>query len=98
MIPTAKVRMAWLRLLIVGIACGSLAAIGTATEAAPDAKPSGDPAKQFFAEHCKGCHAGAKPKGDFRLESLTPDFADKDNRLRWLAVQKQLKAGTMPPK
>ena len=39
-----------------------------------------------------------KPKGKFRLESLTQDFDDKANRERWLAVLEQVKSGTMPPK
>ena len=62
-----------------------------------DAKPAADPTRPFFAQHCQACHAGAKPKGEFRLESLSQDFADKANRERWLTVLEQVKAGTMPP-
>src|SRR5262249_39587907 len=43
------------------------------------------------------CHAGSKPKGDFRLKSLSQDFADNANRKQWLRVFEQVKEGTMPP-
>lgn len=32
------------------------------------------------------------------MESLSPDFSDKANRERWLAVLEQIKTGAMPPK
>jgi hypothetical protein len=70
----------------------------TARTTESDPKPSDGPALPFFGQHCQGCHAGDKPKGDFRLDSLTQDFADKTNRERWLAVAEQLAAGAMPPK
>ncbi len=63
-----------------------------------DGKLSADPTQPFFAQHCQGCHAGSEPKGDFRLESLSQDFADKENRQKWLKVAERLTAGTMPPK
>lgn len=51
----------------------------------------------LFAKHCLGCHRGEKPQGDFALDKLPHAFADKEHRLRWLAVLKQVKEGTMPP-
>jgi hypothetical protein len=63
-----------------------------------DGKLAAGPTQPFFAQHCQGCHAGSKPKGDFRLESLSQDFADKENRQKWLKVAERLTAGTMPPK
>src|SRR5262249_15651031 len=54
--------------------------------------------RPFFAKHCQECHGGEKVKGDFRIDKLSADFADKANRDRWLALNEQLKAGTMPPK
>src|SRR4051812_35981836 len=56
-----------------------------------DAKSAADPTQPFFAQHCQGCHAGSKPKGDFRLESLSQDFADNANRKRWLRIFEQVK-------
>src|SRR4029434_4258415 len=61
-----------------------------------DPKPA-DPFQPFFAQHCQGCHAGSKPKGDFRLGSLSQDFADNANRKQWVKVLEQVKEGTMPP-
>ncbi|TXT22065.1 MAG: hypothetical protein FD138_3776, partial [Planctomycetota bacterium] len=52
----------------------------------------------FFAQHCRSCHAGAKPKGNFALDALKTDFADEANRGRWAKVVEQLRGGTMPPK
>lgn len=92
-------RMNWLNLLIAASAIGGLGAMPSTIQAAgPDAKPADGPAAAFFAQHCQACHTGDKPKGDFRLESLSPDFGDKGNRERWLAVLEQVKLGTMPPK
>ena len=54
-------------------------------------------ATQLFDQHCQKCHAGPKPKGDFRIESLTSDFADRANRAQWLTVLEQLQSGEMPP-
>src|SRR5436190_3035707 len=62
-----------------------------------DAQSAADPSQPFFAQHCQDCHAGPKPKGDFRLESLSQDFADNVNRKLWLKVFEQVKEGTMPP-
>jgi hypothetical protein len=53
--------------------------------------------ESFFAKHCRECHRGSKPKGDFSLESLTPDFADEASRGRWTKILEQLRSGTMPP-
>src|SRR6266568_786122 len=57
-----------------------------------------EPASAFLAKHCQGCHAGNKPKGDFRLDSLSPDFSNKTNREKWLTVLERLGSGEMPPK
>src|SRR5262245_5166533 len=64
---------------------------------AADAASAADPSQPFFAQHCQGCHVGSKPKADFRLESLSLDFADNANRKQWLKVFEQVKEGTMPP-
>lgn len=82
--------------LIAGMAFGGLLTVET--RAAPGGKPSNDPARLLFAQHCQKCHAGPKPKGDFLIESLSPDFADRKNREQWLTVLEHLNAGDMPPK
>jgi hypothetical protein len=66
--------------------------------AKPEPKPSDGPARPFLAQHCQACHAGERPKGKFRLDSLTQDWTDKANRERWLAVSEKVRSGAMPPK
>ena len=62
-----------------------------------DAKPTGDLALLFFAQHCQRCHSGSKPKGNFRLESLSHDLSDNKARDAWQAVARRVEAGEMPP-
>ena len=54
--------------------------------------------RQFLAQYCRSCHSGSAPKGEFHEESLSQDFADENNRQKWLSVLEQLREGTMPPK
>jgi mono/diheme cytochrome c family protein len=85
--------------LLLGVVFGGMGLIGTATRApAVDANPQNELSRVFFKQHCQACHSGEKPKGDFRVDTLSQDFADKANRERWLNVVEQLKTGTMPPK
>ena len=39
--------------------------------------------------------SGNKPKGNFRLDSLSPDLGDKANREKWLTVLERVKSGEM---
>ena len=92
-------RMTGMSVLIAGMVTVGLGLIGSATRAsAADAKPTDDLRRKFFEQYCQTCHTGAEPKGDFRFDSLSQDFADKENREKWLNVLEQLKTGTMPPK
>src|SRR5262245_44033056 len=89
-------RMMGLSVLIAGIVSGGLGLIGFATRAAADdAKPTDDTGRRLFEQYCHTCHTGAMPKGDFRVDTLSQDFADKDSREKWLKVVEQLKKGTM---
>lgn len=54
--------------------------------------------KPFLARHCLSCHSGEKPKGDFSLDKLAPDFTDEKARSRWQGVLSRVKSGEMPPK
>ena len=56
--------------------------------------------RPVLAAHCFSCHSQKtqKPKGDFRVDKLLPDFAHGASREGWLAVLKRVKAGEMPPK
>jgi hypothetical protein len=63
-----------------------------------DNKTANDPAHLLFTQHCLKCHSGVKPKGEFLIESLSPDFSNRKNREQWLTVLDQLRKGDMPPK
>jgi hypothetical protein len=78
--------------------CIAIWPVPAARPAGPEPRPGGDPTAAFLAKHCQACHSGEKPKGNFRIDRLNSEFADKTNRERWLAVAEQLKTGTMPPK
>lgn len=56
-----------------------------------------DQFKPILDKYCSSCHSGEQPKGDFPVDRLSVDFADKAIRLRWLAILKQLNDGAMPP-
>jgi len=84
--------------LIAGLVSCCLGLIGFTTRASADAKPTDDPSGKFFQQYCLTCHTGEKPKGDFRVDTLSQAFDDKDNREKWLTVVRQLKTGVMPPK
>src|SRR5262245_59184756 len=92
-------RQRLLSLLVLGLVLSGLRFVGSVARTTdPDRKPSDAPALAFLAQHCTECHAGNKPKGGFRLDSLTQDFSNKTNRQRWLAVSEQLRTGAMPPR
>ena len=52
----------------------------------------------FLEKHCHKCHSGSKPKGEFRIDDLTSNFTDQENRTLWLSVLERLQDGDMPPK
>lgn len=68
-----------------------------ANESDKEATRFAEQVQPLFDKHCQSCHSGEKPKGDFPIDSLSIDFADRDNRLQWLSVLKHVKEGTMPP-
>lgn len=84
--------------LIAGVVCCCLGLIETTTRASADEKSTDNPSGKFFQQYCQTCHAGEKPKGDFRVDTLSTVFADKENREKWQTVVKQLRTGVMPPK
>lgn len=86
-----------MRIFFIAVLSLRVLAFGATCAFGADAKSVVDPTGPFFAQHCRGCHSGSKPKGKFLLESLSPDFADEANRKRWLTVLEQVKEGTMPP-
>jgi mono/diheme cytochrome c family protein len=89
----------WLSVWILGLAFGGLGvfALGAQIATAEDT-PSTAATPRLFTQHCQKCHSGTKPNGEFNIESLTQEFADKQNRDKWLAVLEKLNSGDMPPK
>ena len=51
----------------------------------------------FFKEHCLRCHDAKKQKGDFRLDTLSRDFADNTAAEDWAEVMFRINSGEMPP-
>src|SRR5262245_31987576 len=87
----------WMGVFIPGLCLYGLAAGPTEPDPKTEPKPSDGPVPPFLGQHCKECHTGDKPKGKFRIDSLTQDFNDKANREKWLAALEQVKSGAMPP-
>lgn len=88
----------WLKAWIVGLALGGLGLTWSSPTACAEDKSVANSIPPMFKLHCQKCHSGAKPKGEFNIENLAQDFADKRNREMWLAVLEQLNSGNMPPK
>ncbi len=51
----------------------------------------------FLAQHCARCHDGKVQKGNFRMDTLPPDFANLGVAQRWAEVITRMNAGEMPP-
>lgn len=83
---TTRRTIAWC--LLAWIECLAVGAAGAADF----------PAKAFFAEHCDRCHGAKQAKGEFRLDTLPPEFSDLANAQRWAEVLFRINKGEMPPK
>lgn len=56
-----------------------------------------DDARAVLNERCVSCHGAGAQKGGLRLDTLRPDFRDKDSAAVWAAVLERVSAGEMPP-
>src|SRR5262245_57076438 len=54
--------------------------------------------RPFLDAHCVRCHGPQKQKGEFRVDTLTRDFANGSAAVRWGDVLERLNTGEMPPK
>lgn len=64
-----------------------------------DAPAGFDQALQpFLKTYCLRCHDAQKQGGEFRLDTLSHDFADEAVAQRWNEVIVRMNAGEMPPK
>lgn len=51
----------------------------------------------YLKEHCLRCHGPEKDKGDFRIDTLSRDFASGADAELWFEVVTRIGAGEMPP-
>ena len=56
-----------------------------------------DAVKPFLQKYCLRCHNEQKQKGEFRLDTLSRDFAHAKTAQQWEEVIFRLNAGEMPP-
>jgi hypothetical protein len=83
---------------------GAMLALTVLSFLRPMCAPAAEPVsfdeqiRPILTRHCLECHGAEKPKKNFRVDQLTADMADEGARKRWLAVQKRIAAGEMPPK
>lgn len=54
--------------------------------------------RPFIEDHCTDCHDAETQKGDLRLDTLAPDFADAKRFATWERVFDKVARGEMPPK
>ena len=90
--------MTFIRLTIAAALVLMLHSPAPADDRPADLKHYDGQVRPFLVRNCQECHSGAKPKGSFRLDQLSPNFDARNAAERWLTVQKRLKAGEMPPK
>ncbi|WP_439621740.1 DUF1592 domain-containing protein [Gemmata sp.] len=84
--------------LLSAIVCLAQQAEPPAVAAQPKAEPAFNAAGvAFLKTHCAGCHSGAKPKADFRVDQFTDEAALLKDRKAAQRVLDVLKAGEMPP-
>ncbi|MFT4546906.1 MAG: hypothetical protein ACI8XO_001541 [Verrucomicrobiales bacterium] len=56
-----------------------------------------DTASAFVQKHCAECHDESTSKGDFRIDLLGNDLANKAHHKRWARVFERVQNGEMPP-
>src|SRR5689334_2252127 len=86
-----RIRLTTLVLLLLG------ASLETATSS-PDGEDFDKAVRPFLDAHCLRCHGPEKQKGEFRVDTLTRDFANSSAAVRWGDVLERLNTGEMPPK
>jgi hypothetical protein len=97
-VPWAVILLAIVHLNFAAALAQPKPAAAPRSESTTDAHWSAEQADKFLAQHCRECHSGEKPKGEFSLEELSPGFAVDTSRNRWHSVFDRLQSGEMPPK
>lgn len=57
-----------------------------------------DPSSVFFRKFCIDCHDDVSNTAGLSLESLTPEYVDRDLHRTWVRVFDQVADGKMPPR
>ncbi len=52
---------------------------------------------KLLKQYCVDCHGSDTAESDFRVDTLTEDFADQANLGSWIEVRDRLNLGEMPP-
>lgn len=92
---------AWIRLVATcSLALMSLLLAVQVTANAADGPAVGfeQTVQPFFQTYCLRCHNAQKQEGDFRLDTLSRDFAEQATAQRWAEVVFRMNSGEMPPK
>jgi len=84
-----RIRSTTLILLLLG---------ATPSPAPADGEDFDKAVRPFLDAHCIRCHGPEKQKGEFRVDTLTRDFANSSAAVRWGDVLERLNTGEMPPK
>ncbi len=84
--------------LVIAVTIVLICAFPYAVRGAEVADSVAPQARAFLDTYCVKCHSGDKPKGDLRLDRLTPDLTSADDFKTWRAVREQIESGEMPPK
>ena len=96
MSPSDRFTRSWTRLLPLLAIAGSGALHAAVTAPAPDPEFQ-KVAEPFFEQHCNRCHNEKKHKGDFRMDTLSREFASGKDVSRWADVMDKISSGEMPP-
>ena len=52
----------------------------------------------FLNAHCSRCHGEKEQEGEFRLDTLSRDFASRGSAVHWEEVMDRISSAEMPPK
>ncbi len=61
------------------------------------ADPFGQAISPVLRTHCLRCHGADKAQGEFRVDTLTADFGQRENATAWIEVRDRINRGEMPP-
>lgn len=75
----------------------TVARVGGWDTPAPPAAPPG-PAADLLTRYCVSCHGQAKPKADFRVDTLLTAAPSEADLTHWTDILGRLETGDMPPK